>query len=278
MAIGGDVSGFNVDEFAGYSAIREELQWPKKVSENKDFLLVEPIAIGSGKPLVEDGDNEQVVPTTSNPFNLGWPYKPLYTVPKDFSIDFISDENVDNSQIESTKWQVNDAEKAQTEMCIAPKSDLQKLQCQYYEKQLEYLIDCLDQTNASEDITSVTNCPKQSYTSAWIEHQKELMTYTKNAYEYHGIMTKVIFWVVVVLVISGVFLSFLQFKADTSLGKGDNGGQKAHFKLGSDGLEFSSSVIGLIILFMSFFFFSTYVDKVYTIRIAEPIALESMKE
>lgn len=77
-----------------------------------------------------------------------------------------------------------------------------------------------------------------------------------------------VFFLVIFLVLGGFYLSFLQFKRDKKTGQSSG----ATFEAGKSGVKFSSSVIGLVILFMSFGFFYLYIQEVYTIK---PITLES---
>lgn len=116
------------------------------------------------------------------------------------------------------------------------------------------------------------------YNIARIEHQKDLMRIEKNAYVVQQIMTVLIFFVVTALVLGGLWLSYIQFQNDISRSSSPEEAQsKATFKIGKAGIEFSSSVIGLIVLFMSFFFFHLYVEDVYTIKTnkIEPLQFNS---
>ncbi|MBC7008474.1 hypothetical protein BIZ38_08330 [Pseudoalteromonas sp. BZK2] len=103
-------------------------------------------------------------------------------------------------------------------------------------------------------------------------HQKKLMTVTEEAYELQYWMTIGIFIIVTLLVLGGFYLSYLQFKLKTQQPESSS---NATFKIGKTGIEFSSSVIGLMILFMSFLFFYLYVNDVYKIQVqATPIVSE----
>ena len=107
---------------------------------------------------------------------------------------------------------------------------------------------------------------KNAYFKALKEHHKELMAIEKRAYNIQQVMTVLIFFVVTALVLGGLWLSYMQFKLDITASS-DQEKQKASFKIGKSGIEFSSSVIGLIVLFMSFFFFHMYIQDVYTIKL-----------
>ncbi len=67
---------------------------------------------------------------------------------------------------------------------------------------------------------------------------------------------------VLIIVFGGLYMSYLQFKADI----GDGTGPISTVKISKDGVEISSSVIGLFILLGSMFFFYFYLEKVYEIK------------
>ena len=110
---------------------------------------------------------------------------------------------------------------------------------------------------------------QEKYRDTQIEYHETLMATAERAYLIQQIITVLIFIIVTILVLGGLYLSFLQFKADTTkqeTNSSENGKPKTSFKISKDGIEFGSSVIGLIVLFMSFFFFNLYVSEVYTIK------------
>jgi hypothetical protein len=75
--------------------------------------------------------------------------------------------------------------------------------------------------------------------------------------------TTVISVMVVVMVGFGLILSALQFYSDFR----SRGKSSVTIKIGSGTFELSSTVIGLAILAMSFWFFQTYIAKVYSVSI-----------
>lgn len=77
-----------------------------------------------------------------------------------------------------------------------------------------------------------------------------------------------VFFLVIFLVIGGFYLSFLQFKRDEKSGQSS----EATIEASKSGIKLHSSVIGLVILFMSFGFFYLYIKDVYTLK---PIKLET---
>lgn len=107
------------------------------------------------------------------------------------------------------------------------------------------------------------------YNLARVEHRKKLMEVFESMYKTQRVMSVGVFLIVSALVIGGGWLSYRQFLLDAeeqrqATSRGDR--PKSAIKISKEGVEFSSSVIGLIMLFMSFFFFYMYVSEVYTMK------------
>ena len=137
----------------------------------------------------------------------------------------------------------------------------------------------------------------QNYYESLLRHEafeKERFAYdvfrfddNKDSFTFQNIQTWVIFVIVMLLVISGVYLAYLQFKLDekkalaqleiqkllarnsatelqlgTSAGNGENS-----LEVSISGIKITSSVIGLVVLAMSFAFFYMYVLHVYDLKV-----------
>lgn len=113
---------------------------------------------------------------------------------------------------------------------------------------------------------------RNSYYEARVEHQKELLALAEKSFKTQHWMTVGVFWIVSILVIGGFALSYLQIKHGISDDKANE--SEATFKVGKSGIEFSSSVIGLVVLFMSFMFFHLYVKDVYSLKINKMLPIE----
>jgi hypothetical protein len=83
--------------------------------------------------------------------------------------------------------------------------------------------------------------------------------YTRSTFEWQYASTIVIFIVVMLLICCGLYFSYLQFKTAA------RAPTTTSIKLGKDGLEINSEVIGLLILFLSVGFFYLYLANVYPI-------------
>lgn len=110
--------------------------------------------------------------------------------------------------------------------------------------------------------------------------------YTKRIFEHQNMYTVVIFIIVNMLVVSGLYFAWIQFSAtlhltrrlratsplasDSSKGKDIEPAQwtTQQLKVGPDGVAISSSFIGLIILGISMGFYLMYLKYVYPIRTA----------
>ncbi|ENI4130604.1 hypothetical protein ABXY91_004074 [Vibrio fluvialis] len=104
------------------------------------------------------------------------------------------------------------------------------------------------------------------YRGLQIQHYQELVDINETAYRTQQVTTNIMTGFVMVIVFFGLVLSYWQFKNDVSGNGKNNGDEKAAFKVSKEGVEFRSSVIGLVILFMSFFFFYLYVKEIYKIE------------
>jgi hypothetical protein len=89
----------------------------------------------------------------------------------------------------------------------------------------------------------------------------------RNAYAVQPFETKVIMWMVVALVFGGVYLAWMQLRSSYELallGKKESLDDKVS-GVTIAGMSVKSSVVGVIILAISFAFFGVYVRYVYTI-------------
>lgn len=104
---------------------------------------------------------------------------------------------------------------------------------------------------------------QRQYLGRLAAHQEKLMSDLEEKLSQQKWQTDAIAIMVFILVISGVALSALQFYKDYKSG----GKSSVTLKFGSGSFELSSTVIGLVILAMSFVFFQSYVDRVYAVNV-----------
>ncbi|NOU49872.1 hypothetical protein HG263_04895 [Pseudoalteromonas sp. JBTF-M23] len=113
----------------------------------------------------------------------------------------------------------------------------------------------------------------------------EKMKHRTSVFYFQFIQTIFIFFMVMVLVLGGFYLAFLQFKLDREIAlksierkqdadtiadnsQQEEGTQQSNsVEISMTGIKLNSSVIGLIILAMSFAFFYLYIKDVYTIEL-----------
>lgn len=102
-----------------------------------------------------------------------------------------------------------------------------------------------------------------NYLQSITQHQAEIMRDMEYKLKQQRWQTNAIAIMVIFMVLIGIYLSFQQFRQDSKQG----GKSSFSFKIGAGSFEISSSVIGLALLAMSFWFFQTYIDKVYSVHV-----------
>jgi len=90
--------------------------------------------------------------------------------------------------------------------------------------------------------------------------------HNRRVFEFQHFSTKVIFWVVLFLVFSGVFFAALQFFGFGG-GRGANTGTDTEFAASIKGVNVKSPVMGIVILAMSLAFYFLYLKYVYPITV-----------
>ncbi len=96
-------------------------------------------------------------------------------------------------------------------------------------------------------------------------HQEAIMKDLENKLIQQRWQTNAIAILVFIMVLLGLFLSFMQFKADLQ----NKDKSSIEMQIGTGVLKFRSSVIGLALLIISFWFFHIYIKQVYNVSITE---------
>ena len=104
---------------------------------------------------------------------------------------------------------------------------------------------------------------QQEYLKRLTEHQANIMQDLEQKLRQQQWQTSVISIMVIFMVLAGLVLSGFQFYSDFK----SNGRSSVTLKIGSGSFELSSTVIGIVILALSFWFFQTYIDKVYSVSV-----------
>jgi hypothetical protein len=102
----------------------------------------------------------------------------------------------------------------------------------------------------------------EQYYGARLNYDIGALEHAANVFRWQLLSSKVIFAVCILVLVSGLGLSFMQFKA----GFGENQPAPTTLKVGAAGLEITSSLIGLLILAVSLVFFYGYLRYVYPIQ------------
>jgi hypothetical protein len=121
----------------------------------------------------------------------------------------------------------------------------------------------------------------QASLTAYYQYRESGYVHRRAVFDWQLFSSKIIFYLVILLVLLGVYFSWLQFMAEhrkpakreavevetTAPVDGDKprGGLLTTFKAGSGGLEVSSPVLGIVILAISLAFFYLYLTHVYPI-------------
>ena len=117
----------------------------------------------------------------------------------------------------------------------------------------------------------------QASLTAYYQYRKSGYVHRRAVFDWQLLSSKVIFYLVILLVLLGVYFSWLQFMAEhrkppRPAAEADPDGAEAPrrglfttFKAGSGGLEVSSPVLGIVILAISLAFFYLYLTHVYPI-------------
>lgn len=104
---------------------------------------------------------------------------------------------------------------------------------------------------------------QEQYLERIVEHQESVMTDLELKLHQQKWQTTAVAIMVFIMVGLGLILSYMQFKRD-----GKEGEKSAvTLKVGSGSMEITSPVIGLVILAMSFWFFQTYIDHIYDVKV-----------
>lgn len=104
---------------------------------------------------------------------------------------------------------------------------------------------------------------QEEYLRRVAEHQDAVMSDLEVKLVQQRWQTNAIAVMVIIMVLTGLYLSYLQFRSDAKKGEKSS----FSFKIGSGVFEINSSVIGLAILAMSFWFFQTYINRVYSVEV-----------
>lgn len=112
---------------------------------------------------------------------------------------------------------------------------------------------------------------QNEYIEKIIDYQTWRLNYIKRVYTAHFLIKIGIFILVCIVLISGLYFSYIQFKYSIKNKKHLEDSEiknisETKLKIGKGSIEITSSIIGLVILIFSVIFFYLYLDKVYPIQ------------
>lgn len=108
----------------------------------------------------------------------------------------------------------------------------------------------------------------QASLRAYYEYRIQGFTHRQRVFSWQLLSSKIIFVVVIFLVLTGIYFSWLQFRADM-LDRQQHEDQEqavSTIEASSEGIKVSSPVLGVIILVLSLLFFYLYLQYVYPIE------------
>lgn len=112
----------------------------------------------------------------------------------------------------------------------------------------------------------------ESFEQLRLANREKEVLHRQKTFEFQYIQSWVIFIMVIVLVMGGFVMAYQQFRKDIKTPEQEDNGDSQQNKdnttleLSTSGIKISSSVIGLIVLAMSFAFFYMYITHVYKIN------------
>jgi hypothetical protein len=128
----------------------------------------------------------------------------------------------------------------------------------------------------NDSVSSFTQSQVDTINQIKVRYTKFAYAYRINLYNWQLTSSKYIFMVVAIIVLIGLYLSYLQFKASTKhitstlnkqeVTKSDDQLSANKFEISKDGIKIDSAVIGLIILAISIVFFFLYLKFVFPIN------------
>jgi len=120
-----------------------------------------------------------------------------------------------------------------------------------------------EEKNPYSDFRVKTYGIQEVYLKEITQHQRQVMKDLEEKLQQQKWQTSAISIMVFIMVTFGLVLSAMQFYADFK----SKGQSSVSLKLGAGSFEINSTVIGLAILAISFWFFQIYIDKVYSVSV-----------
>lgn len=115
---------------------------------------------------------------------------------------------------------------------------------------------------------TITEAQKESLGTAIYDNYLWGLKHDKSVYEWQRFSTIIIFYIVILLVFSGMAFSGIQFfKSYKTIGTNTEPDTPSELEISLKGIKVTSSVLGVIILVISLAFFYLYLVHVYPINL-----------
>lgn len=108
---------------------------------------------------------------------------------------------------------------------------------------------------------------QQQAIKQYFQHVIESNAHQRRVFRWQLLSAKIIFVVVILLVVAGIYFAAVQFHQGMASGK--IAGQETEFEASLKGIKVSSPVLGVIILSISLVFFYLYLVHVYPIEFVQ---------
>lgn len=137
----------------------------------------------------------------------------------------------------------------------------------YYQGRLDSTAPFISDNISFGDLDSITKNKQLEALRAYFDYRSIGFKHRQEVFDWQLFSTKVIFVVVILLVIAGIYFSGVQFhnslKAQKSL---ETKEEITELEASLKGIKISSPILGVIILTISFLFFYLYLIHVYPIQ------------
>jgi hypothetical protein len=111
-------------------------------------------------------------------------------------------------------------------------------------------------------LTSPVGQAQTQHAIAWYDYQRSLMKYDQSLLAWQLLASNVLLWVVVIVTVAGVAYSGIQLATAARTGRQ----RDTTLEISAQKLRVTSSVVGIVVLAISFAFLLIFVQQVYQIR------------
>ncbi len=125
-----------------------------------------------------------------------------------------------------------------------------------------------EEKEISTDVVPIVT-PQNQYEKSFYAHMNDSLIHRKRVFEWQLFSSKLLFFTVLLLVIIGIYFSWLQFRRGINRDneKQSESETRTELEISTSGFKVKSSILGVIILIISLAFFYLYLAHVYPIDV-----------